>query len=83
MVGGTAQALSELEGPVLAHCASGLRSAVAWAAAAARGQSVDAVLAKLAAAGFNLEPIRGDLEDEHDPEHVSPIPPALDVGGGV
>jgi len=81
VVGGMAQALSELEGPVLAHCASGLRSAVAWAAAASRGQSVDAVLAKLAAAGFNLEPIRHDLEDQHDPEHVSPIPPALDVGG--
>jgi hypothetical protein len=64
---------------VLAHCASGLRSAVAWAAAAARAQSVDAVLAKLAAAGFNLEGARQELEDQHDPAHVSPIPPALDV----
>ena len=81
VVGGTAQALGELEGPVLAHCASGLRSAVAWAAAAARAQSVDAVLAKLAAAGFNLEGARQELEDQHDPAHVSPIPPALDVGG--
>jgi uncharacterized protein (TIGR01244 family) len=65
VVGGTAKALSELEGPILAHCASGLRSAIAWAAAAARSQSVDAVLAKLAAAGFNLEPLRADLDDQH------------------
>jgi len=65
VVGGTAKALTELEAPVLAHCASGLRSAVAWAAAAARGQPVDAVLQKLAAAGFNLEPLRADLEEQH------------------
>jgi uncharacterized protein (TIGR01244 family) len=65
VVGGTAKALTELEAPVLAHCSSGLRSAVAWAAAAARGQPVDAVLQKLAAAGFNLEPLRADLEEQH------------------
>jgi uncharacterized protein (TIGR01244 family) len=79
VVGGTARALAELEGPVLAHCASGARSAVAWAAAASRGQSVDAVLAKLAAAGFNLAGLRHELEDQHDPAHVDPIPPALSV----
>lgn len=79
VVGGTAEALTELDGPVLAHCASGLRSAVAWAAAASRGQPVDAVLARLAAAGFDLEGLRGEFEDQHDPDHISPIPPALDV----
>jgi uncharacterized protein (TIGR01244 family) len=79
VVGGTADALSELQAPVLAHCASGARSAVAWAAAASRGQSVDAVLAKLAEAGFNLEGLRQEFEDQHDPEHISPIPPALSV----
>jgi sulfide:quinone oxidoreductase len=72
-------ALTHLPAPVLVHCASGLRSAVVWAAAAARGQPVDDVLARLAAAGFNLEAIRGELEDQHDPEHVSPIPPALNT----
>jgi uncharacterized protein (TIGR01244 family) len=65
VVDGMTEALRELEGPVLAHCASGLRSAIAWAAAAARAQPVDAVLAKLAAAGFNLEPLRDDLEEQH------------------
>jgi sulfide:quinone oxidoreductase len=79
VVGGTVHALTELPGPVLAHCASGLRSAVAWAAAAARGQSVDLVLERLAAAGFNFEPLRDELEDQHDPGHISPIPAALAV----
>lgn len=79
VVVGTAEALSELEGPVLAHCASGLRSAVAWAVAASRGQSVDAVLARVAAAGLNLEGLRGELEAQHDPTNMSSIPPALDV----
>jgi uncharacterized protein (TIGR01244 family) len=83
VVEGMTEALRELEGPVLAHCASGLRSAIAWAAAAARTQPVDAVLEKLAAAGFNLEPLRDDLEEQHDRGHAGAIPPALDVGGGV
>src|SRR5688500_10866696 len=34
VIGGLGNALDELPVPVLAHCASGLRSAVAWAAAA-------------------------------------------------
>jgi sulfide:quinone oxidoreductase len=55
-------ALRELPGPVLAHCASGLRSAIAWAAVAARTQSTDGVLAKLRAAGLDLEAIREDLD---------------------
>src|SRR5215510_8664833 len=80
VVGGTASVLSELELPVLAHCASGLRSAIAWAAAAARGQPVDAVLEKLAAAGLDLEGLRHELEDQHDPGHIGPVPPPLDVG---
>jgi sulfide:quinone oxidoreductase len=83
VVGGTAAALAELEGPVLAHCASGLRSAVAWAAAASRGQPVDAVLQRLAAAGIDLEGLRPMLveqHEQHDPGRISPLPPALDVG---
>ncbi|MGE0848524.1 MAG: TIGR01244 family sulfur transferase [Hyphomicrobiaceae bacterium] len=71
------EALSALRAPVLAHCASGLRSAVAWAAAAVRGQPVDCVLARLSAAGFDLAGIRDQLQDEHDPGHVTPIPAAL------
>ena len=77
VVNGVGEALRELPGPVLAHCASGLRSAVAWAAAAARLQSADDVLAKLVTAGFNLEAVRDQLESLRDPGHAGPVPPAL------
>jgi sulfide:quinone oxidoreductase len=76
------RALSELEGPVLAHCASGLRSALAWAAAAARGQPADCVLAALKAAGFNVEAIRGELEEQSGRPHPERLPPALDCHCG-
>ena len=56
--------LDELEGPVLAHCASGLRSAIAWAAAAARSQPADCVIAALKSAGFDLAALREELEDQ-------------------
>jgi sulfide:quinone oxidoreductase len=83
VVDGVGEALRELPGPVLAHCASGLRSAVAWATAAARLQPVDHVLATLASAGFNLEAVREELEGLRDHARTGPIPPALDAGGGV
>ena len=54
VVDGVGDALRELPGPVLAHCASGMRSAVAWATAAARVQPVDAVLET--AEGRRLQP---------------------------
>ena len=73
-------ALGELDGPVLAHCASGLRSAIAWAAAASRGQPVDACCRSSPRAGLDLEGLRHELEDQHDPGNASPIPRALDVG---
>jgi uncharacterized protein (TIGR01244 family) len=79
VVDGIGDALRELPGPVLAHCASGMRSAVAWATAAARTQPVDRVIETLKAAGFNLDAIRDELESLRDPEHTGPIPPALDV----
>jgi len=57
----TLEALRRLEPPVLAHCASGQRSALAWAAAAATLHPVDRVLAALSAAGFNFLPLRAEL----------------------
>jgi sulfide:quinone oxidoreductase len=71
-------ALSELDGPVLAHCASGLRSALAWAAAAARSQPADCVIARLQAAGFDLTSVRDELESQRDPGRSGDIPAALD-----
>ena len=60
---GSAKALAGLDGPVLAHCASGLRSAIVWAATKVRGgSSIDGVLATLHKAGFDMEAVRDDLE---------------------
>lgn len=61
-----ADALRGFDGPVLAHCKSGQRSAIVWAAAAARSQPVDCVLSALAEAGFDLDFLRDDLDRQAD-----------------
>jgi sulfide:quinone oxidoreductase len=66
VVEGMAEALAGLNGPVLAHCKSGVRSAIAWAAASARSQPVDCVLDTLKAAGQDLDFLRDDLEAQAD-----------------
>ncbi len=55
-------ALADLPRPLLAHCKSGLRSAIAWAAASARERPVAEILEQLAKAGFDLDFLRDDLE---------------------
>ena len=71
-------ALNELEGPVLAHCASGLRSAFVWAAAAARSQPADCVITVLKKAGYDLEAVREELEEQRARGSPGLIPEALD-----
>lgn len=61
--------LDELEGPVLAHCKSGLRSAIVWAAAKARSIPVDDVLAALQKAGQDLDFLRDELDAQADHAH--------------
>lgn len=78
VVDAVGQALAELESPVLAHCASGIRSAVAWAAAAARSQSADCVIAALKNAGYDLAILRDELEDQRGRSHAVSTPAALD-----
>jgi uncharacterized protein (TIGR01244 family) len=56
------EALGALPPPILAHCASGERSALAWATAALAAQDVERVLAQLRAAGFDFAPLRVELE---------------------
>lgn len=75
-----ADALNRLEGPIIAHCESGLRSAILWAAASARShsQSVDCVLAALEKAGFDLDFLRDDLEAQADRKRWLGSSPALD-----
>jgi len=57
----TIAALARLEGPVLAHCFSGMRSAMAWGVGAARFQDADAVVNALARSGFNAQPLKDEL----------------------
>ncbi len=74
-----AHAVRRLDGPILAHCKSGLRSAIVWAAASARAQPVDCVLAALADAGFDLDFLRDDLESQaHRALWAGKAPAALD-----
>jgi sulfide:quinone oxidoreductase len=73
------EAVRTLNGPVLAHCKTGLRSAIAWAAASARSQPVDCVVAALRGAGFDLDALRSDLEAQATRKRwVGPVLPALD-----
>jgi sulfide:quinone oxidoreductase len=70
-------ALRRLPAPVLAHCSSGQRSALAWAAAAAACHRVDDVLGALSAAGFNVFPLREELAGLAGLGGSGPIPAAL------
>lgn len=49
-------------GPVLAYCASGTRSSVIWAISQAGRIPTDEILAATASAGYNLENLRGGLD---------------------
>ena len=80
--GGIQLALTEFAGPVLAHCASGMRSAAAWAGAAAKFQPADRVLEALQRAGFNMAALREELQEQGGGQHPGPIPPALDAECG-
>ncbi|MEM9576590.1 MAG: TIGR01244 family sulfur transferase [Pseudomonadota bacterium] len=50
------------DGPVLAYCASGTRSTIAWALAAAADMPVDEVLAAARQGGYALDNLRPALE---------------------
>lgn len=81
VVEGMISALTELKGPILAHCKSGLRSAIVWAAAKARSMPVDDVLAALEKAGQDLDFLRDELDSQADRPHWSPeiATPAADA----
>ncbi|MGE0629007.1 MAG: sulfur transferase domain-containing protein [Hyphomicrobiaceae bacterium] len=76
-------ALDSVDGPVLLHCKTGIRSALMWAAASVRTEPLDCVMNALARAGFPLEDLREDIA-----RHVGATPgvvhrPALACDGGV
>jgi len=78
VVEGMADALAGLDGPVLAHCRSGTRSAIVWAAASARSQPVDCVLETLRNAGMDLDFLKDDLEAQADRKRWLGTTQALD-----
>lgn len=74
VVGAMAAVLSAQRGPILAHCRSGLRSAIVWAAASARMRPVEEVLGALHAAGFDLAFLRDELDKQADLARWSSAP---------
>jgi sulfide:quinone oxidoreductase len=68
-VAAMAEALADLDGPVLAHCKSGVRSAIVWAAASSSSQPVDCILDALRNAGMDMDFIRDDLDAQADRKH--------------
>lgn len=59
-----AEVLASTSEPVIAHCLSGMRSAIIWAAAEARRRPVSEVLADLDKAGFELDFLRDELDQQ-------------------
>jgi uncharacterized protein (TIGR01244 family) len=56
-------ALAGAAGPVLAYCTSGTRSTYLWAMARAQaGDDPDAIVGQAAAAGYDLTPLRRQLQ---------------------
>ena len=62
VVSAAASAITRAEGPVLAHCVSGQRALIVWAAVQARQRSVGAILQQLRSAGFDFDFLRDDLD---------------------
>ena len=56
------QAMAEAAGPVFAYCASGNRCSVVWALMNAGQRSTDDLIRTPAQYGYNLEPLRGQIE---------------------
>lgn len=54
--------LGDCNGPVLAYCASGTRSTIAWALGAAKEMPVDDILDAARRGGYELSHLRGALE---------------------
>ena len=62
LIEATQTAFDNLPRPIVAFCASGMRSAALWAFAHVETLGVDGVMEAISAAGYNLEQIRGPLK---------------------
>ncbi len=54
--------MKDVEGPVLAHCGTGMRASVLWALANAGTVSTEEILKKTAAAGYDLSKVAPRIE---------------------
>lgn len=61
-VAAQAAAIADATGPVFAYCGSGNRSSQVWALTEAGHQSADALIHAAGRYGYNLEPLRPQIE---------------------
>lgn len=57
-----ADAMAAADGPVVAYCASGMRSALMWALARAGTQPAEDILRTVAEAGYRMDHLIGQIE---------------------
>ncbi|WP_299736562.1 TIGR01244 family sulfur transferase [uncultured Roseobacter sp.] len=57
--------MTDCDGPVLAYCASGTRSTIAWALAAANEIPADQIIQAARSGGYDLENLRPTFEAIH------------------
>ena len=57
-----AEAIDSADGPVVAYCASGMRSAVMWAFAQAGQIPTDEIITACEAAGYQMAGMRGQID---------------------
>ena len=83
-VAGMADALMRLDGPVLAYCRTGTRSAALWALTRAGAQPANDLIAIAGVAGYDLSALRLRLETRHSaPTDLRPQrADVVIVGGG-
>jgi uncharacterized protein (TIGR01244 family) len=61
LIASMADVFKNSDGPVLAHCASGLRSAILWCFVNVKEMGVDEVISAATAAGMDMEKVRPAL----------------------
>jgi uncharacterized protein (TIGR01244 family) len=57
-----AEVLAQAPGPVFAYCRSGMRCSVVWALSQAGRSDADSLIAAAAQGGYDLEPLRPQIE---------------------
>lgn len=56
-------ALEKSNGPVLAHCAAGMRSTILWGLSQKNELDADEIVDRAAKAGYDLDIVRSELDD--------------------